>query len=719
MFFAIAGLPVRPEPLQADAALEVFHPDDRDRLRAAGRQAVRDCGADVEVRIVRPEGDIRRVLIRITPVRDDAGEPARLVGVVVDLTRMDELEGSRLESEARYRALAQATGQIIWIGHPDGSAKDISSNWETITGHSRDVVFSGRFSELVHPDDTSWLLPMTLQAVGDRKPFEAEFRFQHANGHYLRLRSRNVPVYDDAGTVHERIGTFSDVTSIRESEARKAASDRRFSDTFHTSRMPMLIRRVEDFRLLDVNDAFLALAKRTRDDVIGIRIEHAPWFTDPDYAPGFIQTFMIEGRVKQRRTSVHRSDGRDVPVTVWGEPIDVAGERCVLISFEDISHQLAAEDARRASEELFYKAFHAGPVPQAIRDAETLRLTEVNQAWVDFTGYSREEVIGKTPMDLPIYAGSQEWIEDAVAVFRRDGGFRNLELNFHTKNGEPVSVLVSADQIGVGGRPHVLISQLDITDRKRAALRQAQINAELEQRVVDRTADLEAANRELEAFSYSVSHDLRTPLRHVTGFIDLLARTLGPSMTAEVRELVDDISDSATKMGMLIDDLLEFARVSRMGLEKTRIDLADIIGGVIAELKHDHPDRAIEWAVEPMPVVPVDPNLMRMALFNLGANAVKYTRPRAVATIEFGVQPNAPEGQVVVYIRDNGVGFDMKYVHKLFGVFQRLHSPAAFEGTGIGLANVQRIVHRHGGRVWAESEIDRGATFYMALPAEP
>ncbi len=707
---------MRRGPIHADTALEFFHPDDHERLRAAGREAWEAGGADLEARIVRPAGDIRHVLIRITPVRDDAGEPARLVGVVIDLTRMDDLEGSRLESEARYRALAQATGQIIWVGHADGSAKDVSSNWEAITGHSRDVVFNGRFFELVHPEDATWLLPRTLAAVGEQQPFEVEFRFQHARGHYIRLRSRNVPVYDDGGRVHERIGTFSDVTSIRESEARKAASDRRFSDTFHTSRLAMLIRRVEDFRLLDVNDAFLSLAKRTREEVIGGRLEDAPWFIDPDYAPGFIRTFLIEGRVQQRRTTLVASDGRQVPVTAWGEPIDVAGEHCVLISFEDVSDKIAAEEARRTSEELFYKAFHAGQLPQAIRDAETLTLTEVNQAWIDFSGFSREEVIGKGPWDMPIYGGSPELIDHAVGLFRRDGGFRNLEMHLHRKNGEAVTVLLSCDPIAVGGRPHVLLSQLDITAQKRAQARHLQINAELEQRVADRTADLEAANRELEAFSYSVSHDLRTPLRHVTGFIDLLSHTLGASMTTDVRELVDDISDSAAKMGTLIDNLLEFARVSRMELEKTRINLADIIGGVIAELKRDHPDRVIEWTVGPMPAVPVDANLMRMALFNLASNAVKYTRPRSLAAIEFGTLADAADGQVICYVKDNGVGFDMKYVHKLFGVFQRLHSPAAFEGTGIGLANVQRIVHRHGGRVWAESELDRGTTFFIALP---
>jgi PAS domain S-box-containing protein len=242
-----------------------------------------------------------------------------------------------------------------------------------------------------------------------------------------------------------------------------------------------------------------------------------------------------------------------------------------------------------------------------------------------------------------------------------------------------------------------------------------QLNTELDRRVLDRTAQLEAANKELEAFAYSVSHDLRAPLRHIDGFIEMLRKNAGTALDEQGRHYMEIISDSANKMGLLIDDLLSFSRMGRQAMAFQQVDLRELIGGVIQDLAPDTTGRTIDWRIGDLPAVQGDASMLRIALGNLIANAVKFTRPRQAAHIEIGSQPGQ-NADTVIFVRDNGVGFDMKYAHKLFGVFQRLHRANEFEGTGIGLAIVRRVIARHGGRTWAEGELDQGAVFYFSLP---
>lgn len=253
----------------------------------------------------------------------------------------------------------------------------------------------------------------------------------------------------------------------------------------------------------------------------------------------------------------------------------------------------------------------------------------------------------------------------------------------------------------------------------RASLAEAELrklNQELEQRVTLRTRELEAANHELEAFSYSVSHDLRAPLRQILGFVDLLGRETGPALSGTAQQHLTDIADSAKRMNVLINTLLEFSRVSRADLKKKSVDLGELARDVINELHKPLSNREIEWVINPLPKASCDPTLIRQVFYNLISNALKYSRPRAIARIEIGSIPSEQQCDLVCYVRDNGVGFDPGRAHKLFGVFQRLHHASVFEGTGIGLANVQRIIHRHGGRVWAAGAVDAGATFCFSLP---
>ncbi len=255
----------------------------------------------------------------------------------------------------------------------------------------------------------------------------------------------------------------------------------------------------------------------------------------------------------------------------------------------------------------------------------------------------------------------------------------------------------------------------EIAERKRAEAATRELNLELERRVRDRTTQLEEANRELEAFAYSVSHDLRAPLRHASGFLELLEKRAANALDAKGKHYLTSASDAAARMGRLIDDLLSFSRAGRGELARTPVDLAALVRETIRELELETRNRAIRWEVGELPVVAGDGPMLRQVLVNLLSNAVKFTRTRASAEIEIGSETGSGDERVV-FVRDNGVGFDPKYADKLFGVFQRLHSASEFEGTGVGLANVRRIIARHGGRTWAEGGVDRGAAFFFSLP---
>jgi PAS domain S-box-containing protein len=347
--------------------------------------------------------------------------------------------------------------------------------------------------------------------------------------------------------------------------------------------------------------------------------------------------------------------------------------------------------------------------PILVRDMNSV-ITYWNRAAEELYGWRAEEVIGRRSYELfkTVFPAPLDELQEQLL---RTGHWEG-ELTRTKADGSSVTVACrwALRRDGQDQAVSILETNNDISARKHREEEIRRLNRELERRA----DELEIANKELESFAYSVSHDLRAPLRHVVGYGELLQKQAFSSLDDKSRRYMKTILESAKRMGNLIDDLLAFSRIGRAETKKTKVDLTQLANEVVAELGQETKGRDIVWKIGVLPNCRGDRSMLKLVLVNLISNAVKFTRLRSPAEVEIGCtdRPNRTE----VFVRDNGAGFDMRYVHKLFGVFQRLHSTEEFEGTGIGLATVQRIIHRHGGQVRAEGALDHGATFYFSVP---
>jgi PAS domain S-box-containing protein len=415
-----------------------------------------------------------------------------------------------------------------------------------------------------------------------------------------------------------------------------------------------------------------------------------------------------------------RKDGSRLPAVVSVTALRDAEDAVIgylLIGTDNTARQQAERERTRSDERLRDQHFYTRSLIESNIDALIATdpqgfITDVNKQTEVLTGAARHELIGapfKSCFTDPGRAAAG--IERVLA----EGQVTNYELTARAKDGALTVVSYNASIFrDSGGRVRgVFAAARDLTDLRRVeqTLQQTKVQRD---RDAEHAKDLAASNEELEAFSYSVSHDLRAPLRHIHGYVDMLERATAGELSQKAAYYLRTIAEATAEMGLLIEDLLAFSRVGRAEITGTDVSLTALVQDAIRGLEMATKDRAIVWRVEQLPAVLGDGPLLKQVFSNLIDNAIKYSRHRDPATIEIGCA-GEEDGRVVLFVRDDGVGFDMEYVHKLFGVFQRLHRPEEFEGTGIGLAIIRRIVSRHGGRVWAEGALDKGATFYLTL----
>jgi PAS domain S-box-containing protein len=428
-----------------------------------------------------------------------------------------------------------------------------------------------------------------------------------------------------------------------------------------------------------------------------------------------------------------RKSGENFHCEVLLSAFDMGQQRVVAATVRDITRRRETERALQDSTEELHRFFNIALDMLCIADTDGY-FRRLNNTWMRTLGWTREELMASRFLDF-VHPDDVEATLGAIATLSEQNPVINFVNRYRCKDGSyrwiewrsaPTGNLIyaAARDITEHIEAESTLRRMNELLDQRVAERTQQLqqsetelralNAELERRVEDRTASLAAANKELEAFSYSVSHDLRAPLRHIGGFVQLLEQHAADVLDEKSRQWLKIVSDASHEMGQLIDDLLVFSRMGRTEMQMMELDVRGMVDDVRTALANEIGTRQVEWIVGPLPVVKADPSMLRLVFMNLMHNAVKYSRPREHAVIEIGAveHPHAWE----IFVRDNGAGFDMAYAEKLFGVFQRLHSVREFEGTGIGLANVHRIVTRHGGRVWAEGRVDEGATFHFTLP---
>ena len=628
-----------------------------------------------------------------------------------EITEHKQAEEALRLANAYNRSLIEASlDPLVTIG-PDGKITDVNAATEKITGHSS--------KELIGTDFMDYFSDPEKAKAGYQQVFQDGFvhdyalEIRHKDGHLTPVLYTASVYRDEAGQV---IGVFAaarDITERKraEEELRKASL---YARSLIEASLDPLVTISSDGKIMDVNQATEQVTGITRNRLIGS--DFSDYFTEFVRAREGYQRVLTEGLVRDYALSIRHISGRTTDV-LYNAAIyrSEAGEvQGVFAAARDITERKKAEEALRLA-----NAYNRSLIEASLDPLVTIgsdgRITDVNAATEKVTGLSREELIGTDFMD---YFSEPEKAKAGYQKVFQDGFVQDYALEIRHKAGNLTPVLYNASvyRDEAGQVMGVFAAARDITERKRAEEEVRTLNAELEQRVVQRTTQLEAANKELEAFSYSVSHDLRAPLRAIDGFSRVILEDYMDELDDEGKRVLNIIRSNTQKMGQLIDDLLVFSRLGRQEIRVSEINMERLAKTVFEEGKPTQPERKMRLTIRQVPPSQGDPAMIKQVFSNLLSNAIKFTQPKEAATIELGGFNQEKEN--VYYVKDNGVGFDMQYVHKLFGVFQRLHSSEEFEGTGVGLAIVQRIVHRHGGRVWAEGKVNEGATFYFTLPRE-
>ena len=631
-------------------------------------------------------------------------------------------EAALRDSEARFRTLIENALDIIAILDADGTYRYASPSHERASGFTPAELVGRNGFDFIHPDDAPRLMQLMAEGLATgRATAVVEYRFRCKDGswRYVEGAARNL-IGDSQ--VQGVIVNARDITERKRTEQALRQSEERFRT---------LVENLNDIVFSVDLEGKIAYISPTVEQMFGrspAALQNRAFlpFVHPDDRAGLLasqartmagQLEPSEFRVVDGRGGVHWVRTSSRPQYENGQLVGTTG---VLV---DITTRKQAEEQLRESEER-YRSLVSAMSEGVVLQAADGRIVACNASAERILGLSADELLGRTSVDPRWNAihedGSPYPGEDhpvmrtlrdgrpcsgnVMGVHKPDGSLRWISIN--------VEPLCRPEET----KPYAVVATfVDITERRNAENEIRRLNVELESRVRERTMQLEAANEELEAFSYSVSHDLRTPLRAISGFSRILLEDHAERLDAQAMQYLGRIRSATERMQLLIGDLLNLSRVSRAEVHWQVVDLGGLAGTIAAELRRVYATRVVRFVVAPGLVVRGDARLLHIVMENLLDNAWKYTSKNAEARIELGVHQQ--DGECVYFLRDDGAGFDMAWAGKLFHPFQRLHAPTEFEGTGIGLATVQRIIHRHGGRIWAEGAVDRGATFYFTLGA--
>ncbi len=613
--------------------------------------------------------------------------------------------------EKQLRRIFELSPDMLCLGNHDGWFVEINQAWERTLGYSREEILSRPFVELLHPDDReSTMREVARLTAGGPPAVGFTNRYRCRDGRYCWLSWAAV-LETNTGYL---LSTARDVTAEREAQAELERSERRYRELYET--MPDGCGAVDaEGRFTDCNPAFERMIGYTREELRSLLYQEltpARWHEMEERIVR--ERIMVDGCSGRYEKEYRRRDGSVFPVELTAHLIrDDQGRPAGMWAIaRDLTRQREAERELREREAHLQGLLRTAPVGIGVGHQRILR--EVNKRLCEITGYTPEELLGQSARMLYSSQAEYDMVGEKGYAEVVKHGTGSVETRWRRKDGREMDILLSATPLNLDDPDaEMVFTALDITQRKHAQRELQRLNAELEQRVAERTKELEHSNAELEAFSYSVSHDLRSPLRLIDGYARMLAEDHQVSLNEEAQRILDAIRSGTRRMNCLIDGLLLLSHITRRPLKTSTVDCSKLVAEVWQELvtQPDVQDAKLEAA--DLPPARADAQLLRQVWANLLSNALKYSATRRPARIV--VSSCCSDGRTWYQVRDNGVGFDAAFVDKLFTVFGRLHTEDEFPGSGVGLAIVHRIVARHGGSVRAEGEIDKGALFQFTL----
>ncbi len=649
-------------------------------------------------------------------VKDEAGQPAEVWAIVRDITERKRVENALRESDERYRTLFYGMLDGVYRSTHEGRFVDVNPAMIKMFGF-------GSKEEMLAVDIRNELYFSPEERVSPTGDIDQEttdiYRMRRKDGSEIWVEDHGRFVKDEQGNILYHEGIVRDITDRLASERALRESEEKFSRAFHTSPDSVNLNRLSDGLFLEINQGFTQLTGYTAEDVQGKTSFDVNIWANLEERARLVQGLREHGLVSNIEAQFRLKDGAVKTGLISATIIVLNGEPCILSITRDISERKLAEETLRESEwrnkiisELTTDyIFVVDVIPGGL-----LKLHWASESMLRFTGRTVEDAASSDMWDRIIHTDDWARFLDFMNHLLTAAKSGDLECRVFTKKGAIRWVRIFAHpQIGEGNVVTTIVGAIqDITERKQADEEILRLNEELDRRVTERTAQLQAANKELEAFAYSISHDLRAPLRAIDGFTRILSEDYESALGPDGRHVCDVIHSESRRMGELIDSLLAFSRLNRVSIQDLPVDMQSLACSTFEELTTPADRQQIDFEIAPLPAATGDPVLIRQVWANLISNAIKFSSKRDHAVIR--LRGMEEPGEYIYSVSDNGAGFDMNYANKLFGVFQRLHSQKEFSGTGVGLAIVQRIIHRHGGRVWAESQSNQGATFYFSLP---